>query len=50
MPFTLDDSYNIEYTLENNNFIENVTASYITGSILIYYNEGFKESVFRFGF
>ena len=43
--FTLDDSYNIEYTLENNNFIENVTASYITGSILIYYNEGFKESV-----
>ncbi|GAA0078608.1 heavy metal translocating P-type ATPase [Clostridium sp. CTA-5] len=45
--FSLEQSYSIEYVLKKSDYIEDVDACHVTGSILIFYNENFKEKVFE---
>lgn len=43
--FTLNQSYGIENVLSQNSYIKSVTVSHITGSILVYYQNEFRENV-----
>ncbi|OOM79650.1 putative copper-exporting P-type ATPase V [Clostridium puniceum] len=43
--FSLDESYGIEYILSKSGYVKKSKASHITGSILIYYEENFRNQV-----
>ncbi len=43
--FSLDESYSLEYILNRNKYITKVEASHITGSILISYNDDFRNNI-----
>lgn len=45
--FSLEQSYSIEHVLRKNNYIKEVKASHITGSILIYYDKEYKEKILK---
>ena len=43
--FTEDESFSLQEVLEKEIFVQRAKASHLTGSILIYYNEGERQSV-----
>lgn len=43
--FSLKESISIEYILKRNSYIEDVEASYLTGSILVYYKKDKKDDI-----
>lgn len=45
--FSLEESYSIEHVLRKSNYIKEVNASHTTGSILISYNEEYKEEILK---
>ncbi|WP_252225534.1 heavy metal translocating P-type ATPase [Clostridium sp. ZBS2] len=43
--FSLEQSCSIEYILEKSEYIEGTEACYVTGSILIFYDEDYKDEI-----